>query len=93
MVTFFSLVVKSQNCTLTCNLTTSYVCPNSNTWKNNPNIYNDGEMMTSLGYAKDKQGCWKLQGSSTKTVAGEKNKLKNWYDKLKKAFSISKTGF
>jgi hypothetical protein len=89
----FCLIGNSQTCTLTCNLGTSYVCPTSNTWKSNPGTYNDSELMTSLGYSKDNKGCWKLQGSSTKTITGSKSKLKQWYDKLKRTFSTTKTGF
>lgn len=92
-VTSYSQKTSKPQCTLTCNLTTSYVCPNSNTWKNNPDIYNDGEMMVSLGYRKDNKGCWQLRGGNTKTIQGSESKLKTWFNKLKRVFSTSKTGF
>ena len=93
IVICFCLAGNSQACTITCNLTTSFVCPNSNTWKQNSALYNDRELMTSLGYSKDNNGCWTLQGSTTKTITGEKKKMQSLYTKIKRFFSTSKTGF
>lgn len=94
IVCTISLFAQSSNksCSITCNLTTANVCPESNTWKSNPAIYNDSELMTSLGYTK-KGACWILNGNKTKTITGSSSKLKSWYNKLSKVFNTSKAGF
>lgn len=91
-----SYFVQAQTCTIKCNLTTAYVCPNSNTWKSNPSIYNDADLMKELGYTKDSKGCWKLSSNSTSVTIITTNKLKaqSWWRKINKAFpGASKTGF
>ena len=91
-----SYFVYPQKCIISCNLTTAYVCPNSNTWKSNPGIYNDADLMKELGYAKDNKGCWKLSNNNTSATITTTNKPKaqTWWDKIKQAFSgAKKTGF
>jgi hypothetical protein len=88
-----SVNAQSNRCFLICNLTTAYVCPNSNTWLNNPTLYGDVEIMQSLGYKKDKKGCWSLKGNKKVEIRKPLDKLKELYEKLKNEFSVTKTGF
>jgi hypothetical protein len=92
MIIYFSGNAQ-KSCTITCNLTTANVCPTSNQWKNNTSIYNDKDLMRELGYVKDKNGCWNLQGGSTAVINGPKSKLQRWFEKLKGRFNVQKSGF
>lgn len=92
-VAFFACS-KGQSCSLACNITSGYICPNTAQWKANANIYSDVETMEAIGYKKDNQGCWKLTSSSgTKTITGNKSYLSRLYSKLKGVFSVTKKGF
>ena len=94
--TFVNHSTTAQSCTIKCNLTYGYVCPSSYTWKNNPGIYNDADLMKELGYVKDNKGCWKLGGNSTSVTITTSNKPKaqSWWEKIKQAFTgAKKTGF
>ena len=84
----------SKKCTISCNVTSSYVCPGSNTWKSNPSLYNDAAFMKEIGYVKDSKGCWKLAGSSIKVETTDKSKAKEMWAKITNYFSgAKKTGF
>lgn len=84
----------NKTCTITCNVTTAYVCPNSNTWKSNPNLYNDDGFMTEIGYTKDSKGCWKFGGTTINLKTTDKVKAESWWSKVKNYFSgAKKTGF
>ena len=94
---FFALNSNAQKaCTVSCNLTSAYVCPNSATWKSNQTIYNDASLMQDLGYTKDSKGCWKLGTTNTAVTLKTTNvpKAQGWWQKVKSAFSgAKKTGF
>lgn len=93
MVSFF---VQAQTCTITCNLTTAYLCSNSNSWKKNPEICNDADMMKELVYTKNNRGCWELGGTNPNVTIKTSDKPKgvSWWERIKKAFSgAKKTGF
>ncbi len=91
---YTSIAQSTKTCTISCNVASSYVCPNSNTWKNNPKLYNDDAFMKEIGYTKDSKGCWKLDGSSIKIQTTDKNKAEKMWAKITNYFSgAQKTGF
>lgn len=98
IATTFCLIGNSQTpkpCTVTCYIPATHgrVCPNSITWRQAADIYDDPSAAAQIGYVKDARGCWVLSGSSTKTITGSKTPLQKLYNKLKRFFSTSKTGF
>jgi hypothetical protein len=99
VVLMFSAMGLAQSqtlCSITCNISQAYVCPKSNQWKNNPELYGDEETMKDIGYSKDKDGCWVLKGSSTYQKSGDKSSMTKIYDKLSRFFgknNVKKTGF
>ena len=84
----------SKPCTITCNVTSAYVCPNSNTWKSNPSQYNDVQFMQDIGFVKDSKGCWKLGGNAINIKTNDKAKAQSLWARIKNYFSgAQKTGF
>lgn len=96
IICFSSTLIKAQ-CTLSCNITSGYICPKSNLWKLNLNLVTDADFMENvLQYKKDKDGCWVSQGSKTVEKKGDKNTLQKLYLKFVNLFgasNVKKTGF